>query len=220
MNILSEAFFFPLRNSSLKVYFGLCGLLVLQYGIALLPIISLLNIAFFGYVYATQFKIIFTTGNGYADAPNFPEFNDAWGSMLVPLLKMAGVWIIAFIPCILVIWLLNSSNEMLYWAMVVVALTYIPIGLMIVAMDSFEKALNPILVVQSIRKIGIMYLTIVITLLILRVVLDYIDEAFTGSWVISSLFGAYGIMFTGRLIGSAYREYLSNEIFDSNIREM
>lgn len=43
---------------------GLCSLFLLQFGAMWLSVLSLLNIVFVGYFYATQFKIIFTTGNG------------------------------------------------------------------------------------------------------------------------------------------------------------
>jgi len=72
MSLILEAIYFPLRNSSLKMFFGLCILYIIQFGVQWLPVISLLKIAFIGFIYATQFKIIFTTGNGYQDAPEFP----------------------------------------------------------------------------------------------------------------------------------------------------
>jgi len=38
---------------------------------------------------------------------------------------------------------------------------------------------------------------------------EYLGNAFTGSWIFSSVISAYGIMFSGRLIGCVYRERLS-----------
>ena len=87
MALFLEALYFPLRNSSLKIFVGLCFLYIIQFGVQWLPIISLLNIVFIGYIYATQFKIIFTTGNGYQDAPEFPDFSDFFDNILIPCSK-------------------------------------------------------------------------------------------------------------------------------------
>lgn len=210
MNIIKEALYFPLKNSSLKMFFCLIGLFVLQYFITWLPIISIVSIVFLGYIYATQFKIIFTTGNGHKDAPDFPEFGDLFDSVLIPLVKVAGIWIAGFIPYILIAWNLDTV-ETIDSALLLIPFLYIPMGLMIAAMDDYAKAFNPVVVIQTIRAAGALYWVMIIAFFGLHIGSHVIETLFPASWIVSTLLGAYGIMFTGRLVGAVYRERLADD---------
>ncbi len=214
MSNVVEAFFFPLKNSSLKMYIGLCFLFLLQFAVVWLPILSLLNIVFIGYIYATQFKIIFTTGNGYVDAPEFPEFGDFFDNIFFPLLKVAFVWIVGFIPFILLLWQDACTNDLLCWASIALGFAYVPIGLMIVAMDEITQAINPVVIFSAIRNAGQSYVVLVLTFGGFTIGESFLEDAFAGSWLLGSLLGAYGIMFTARLIGGVYRDRLANDIFE------
>ncbi len=214
MSNVVEAFFFPLKNSSLKMYIGLCMIFLLQFGIVWLPIISLLNFVFLGYIYATQFKIIFATGNGYTDAPEFPEFSDLFDNIFLPLLKVAFVWLFGFLPYILLLWNYDSPSDLLTWALIALGFTYVPIGLMIVAMDEITQAVHPLVIFETIRSAGSSYVMLVITFAAFTIGKNALEGAFAGSWILSSLLGAYGIMFTARLIGSVYRDRLADQIFE------
>ena len=209
--MILEAIYFPLRNSNLKMFIGLCVLFLLQFGVQWLPVISLLSIACLGYIYATQFKIIFTTGNGYADAPEFPDFSDLFDNILIPLIKVTLIWIFAFLPCILVLWQFEDASETLFWGLTALAFCYLPVGLMIAAMDELTKAFNPLVLIACIRKAGSSYVVMVITFGLFSVMRDFLEEAFAGSWIFSSVLGAYGIMFTARLIGGVFRDRLADE---------
>jgi hypothetical protein len=215
MSNVVEALFFPLKNSSLKMFIGLSLLFLLQIAVIWIPIISLLNIVFVGYIYATQFKIIFTTGNGYTDAPEFPDFGDFFDSILFPLLKMAFVWLFGFLPYILVIVLSDSPSDSLLWGLSALGAAYVPIGLMIVAMDEVTKAANPVVIFDAIRRAGWSYAVLVLTFAGFTIGEAILEDAFTGSWLLSSIVGAYGIMFTARLIGGVYRDHLADDSFES-----
>jgi hypothetical protein len=209
MNNILEALYFPLRNRNLKMFFGLCFLYLIQYGVQWLPIISLLNIVFLGYIYATQFKIIYTTGNGYNDAPDFPDFSDFFDNILSPLLKVMLIWIFGFLPLILVLWQVEYPSEALSYGLLALGFSYIPLGLMIAAMDDLSEAFNPIVLFQAIRSAKFSYVSMVVTFGLFWIADSYLEEAFAGSWIFSSLIAAYGIMFTARLIGSVYRDRLA-----------
>ncbi len=196
------------------MFAGLCLLFLLQFAVAWLPVISLLNIVFLGYIYATLFKLIFTTGNGYKDAPEFPEFGDFFDNILFPLIKMAFVWLIAFLPSILLIWQSDFSSAPLTWALIALGFAYVPIGLMIVAMDELTKAINPVVIFEAIRSAGWSYVILVLTFAGFNIGESFLEEAFAGSWILSSLLGAYGILFTGRLIGAVYRDRLAELAFE------
>ena len=214
MSLILEAIYFPLRNSSLKMFFGLCFLYAIQFGVQWLPIISILNIAFIGYIYATQFKIIFTTGNSYTDAPEFPDFSDIFDNILIPLFKVTFIWVVGFLPFILILLQLEELSETLSWALLSLGFLYVPVGLMIAALDELTRALNPMVVMTCIRRAGSSYVVMVLTFGLFTVLHGFIENAFAGSWILNSFISAYGIMFTGRLIGIVYRDRLADEPTD------
>ena len=187
MSHILEALFFPLKNSSLKMFIGLCLFFLLQAAVIWLPVLSLLNITFIGYIYATQFKIIFTTGNGYVDAPDFPEFGDFFDNILFPLLKMIFVWLFGFLPFIVLLWQSDSPNGALLWGLIALGFAYVPIGLMIVAMNDITKAVNPVVIFEAIRNSGWSYLVLALTFAGFTIGESFLEDAFTGSWILSSL---------------------------------
>ena len=83
MNLVLSAFAFPLKKSSLVMLSCLIALSLTQGAIASTPMLigGLLALALGGFIYATFFKIIYTTGNGYQDAPSFPEFSNAFDNI-------------------------------------------------------------------------------------------------------------------------------------------
>ncbi|HAV13380.1 MAG TPA: hypothetical protein DCX06_07825 [Opitutae bacterium] len=208
MNILSESIFFPLQNKNLKMFFCLVGLFILQHFINYAPIISLASYALIGYIYATHLKIIFTTGNGYKDAPDFPDFGDIFDNIAIPLLKVAGVWIAGMLPAILIIWQTDVS-ETAAISLMLTAFLYIPLGLMIAAMDDYSKAFNPVVLIQAIRSAGSSYVIMIVAFMAFSLLSFFLDGAFPASWILEGLIGAYGILFTGRLIGFVFRERIS-----------
>lgn len=215
MSITNEALFFPLKKGNMQMFLCLFGLFVLQFAIMFLPVIGLITFVFLGYIYATQFKIIFTTGNGYAGAPEFPDFGDLFENILSPILKVVLIWIIGFAPAIVItstVYVSDLVAELLFYA----AYLYIPIGMMIAAMDDFVKIFNPAVIIHAIRASGLAYFAMVAGFVGFNVVSGLFEELFPASWILSSLIGAYGIMFTGRLIGAVYRDRLADDIFETS----
>lgn len=194
------------------MFFCLTALFILQYFIAWLPIISVANLIFLGYIYATQFKIIFTSGNGYKEAPDFPEFDNTFDNILMPLVKMICIWLFAYLPLILTYCFLDAYSDLLHLGLLLVAYLYLPIGLMIAAMDSLEKAFNPRIILQSIQAAGGAYIAMVLAFFLMEIITVFFDETFPGSWILGSFVAAYGIMFTGRLIGCVYRDRIDEDL--------
>jgi hypothetical protein len=214
MSNVIEALCFPFKRSSLKMFIGLCLLFLVQFGVAYLPVIGLFTLLFLGYIYATQLTIIFTTGNGYTDAPEFPDFSDIFDSVLMPIIKIVFVWGIGWLPFLLLTWQSDSAHGFATLGTVAFGFAYVPIGLMIVAMDDIGKALNPIVLFGAVRDTGWTYFILVGSFAGFYIGSMFLTEAFAGSWILNSLFGAYGIMFTGRLIGSVYRDRLADNILE------
>lgn len=214
MSIVSEAFFFPLKNTSLKMYFGLVVLYLLQFCMSYVPVFGILTFLFIGYIYATQFKIIFTTGNGYADAPEFPDFGELFDNVLIPLLKVILVSIISFSPYLLYVISTGVPEEWLELLLLLLAFCYMPLGLMIVAMDETMQLFNPVVLLNAIRSAGVAYIAMVLAYGGLSILTSILEEAFAGSWILGSALGAYGILFNGRLIGGVYRDRLAHQEFD------
>ncbi|MGB0414833.1 MAG: hypothetical protein ACPGJU_10360 [Coraliomargarita sp.] len=175
--------------------------------LAIVPIIGwVLGIAMLGYIYATFFKLIYTTGVGYSEAPEFPDFGDAFESMLIPLLKMAIVHLFAYLPYLIFLYQSGGEQPFIELALVLLANCYLPMGLMVIAMDDFTEAFNPVTVIQGIRSAGLVYWLTTIALFGAFTISELLQSAFAGSWILAAAIGSYFIMFKGRLIGSVYRE--------------
>ncbi len=185
-------------------------LIVLHLMIGVLSYVALLGwilgLGLLGFIYATFFKLIYTTGVGYDEAPQFPDFSDPFESMLIPLLKMAIVHLFAYLPYLIFLYQSGGGAPAIEIGLVLLANCYLPIGLMIIAMDDFTEAFNPVTVMQGIRSAGWLYGLTVLVLAGAFIVNDLLQSAFEGSWILSALLGSYFIMFKGRLIGSVYRE--------------
>jgi len=118
---------------------------------------------------------------------------------------------IGFLPFILIIWQLEELSEAMTWGLLALGFCYVPIGLMIAAMDELSKALNPMVLLSCIRRAGSGYVVLIITFGLFTIGNSFIEDAFAGSWIFSSVIAAYGIMFTARLIGCVYRDRLAND---------
>jgi hypothetical protein len=215
MKILFEALAFPFKQSSLRMFLIVCALHGFERLLLNLPVVSMGTLAITGYLFAVQFNLIYTTGNGYKEAPNFPDFSDWFDNILVPLLKVALVWILAFAPALLIWWQLDvSDGEWLDWLPMLFVYCFLPIGLMIVAMDSVAEVVNPVTVLSAIRDAGMDYIWLVLGFGKWIIVSEELDTLFPGSWILGAIFGSYGLMFTGRLIGAVYRDRLALDAFE------
>jgi hypothetical protein len=215
MNILLEALAFPFKRSSMQMFLILCGLHLVEHFLINLPVLSIGTFTITGYLFAVQFNLIFTTGNGYKAAPSFPDFSDWYENILVPLLKVALVWALALAPALLIWWQVEiEEDSWLDWLPMLFVYFYLPIGLMIAAMDNISEVLNPITVFEAIRSAGMDYVWLVLGFGAWVIVSEELDTLFTGSWILGAIFGSYGLMFTGRLIGAVYRDRMANDIFE------
>jgi len=215
MKILFEALAFPFKQRSLRMFLIVCALHGFERLLLNLPVVSMGTLAITGYLFAVQFNLIYTTGNGYKKAPNFPDFSDWFDNILVPLLKVALVWILAFAPALLIWWQLDvSDGEWLDWLPMLFVYCFLPIGLMIVAMDSVAEVVNPVTVLSAIRDAGMDYIWLVLGFGTWIIVSEELDTLFPGSWILGAIFGSYGLMFTGRLIGAVYRDRLALDAFE------
>lgn len=201
------------------MFVGLVLLHLIQYPISYAPVFSILNFVFVGYIYATLFHIIFTTGNGYEHAPDFPDFSSVYESVVIPILKMLLVFLISFGPLIAYSYQAGYLEDSLGWLLLIYACALLPLGLMIVAMDDVTNLFNPLVIFQAIRSSGMAYVTMILTYTVFSYLEIYLDEAFAGSWILSSLIGAYGVLFNGRLIGGVYRDRLAQDelVLDEDI---
>ncbi len=216
MGILIEALAFPFKRSSLQMFLIVCALHGLEHFLLSLPVISIMTLAITGYLFAVQFNLIFATGNGYKEAPDFPDFSDSFENILVPLFKVVVVWLLAFAPALLIWWQLDvDDGSWLNWLPLLFAYGYLPIGLMIAAMDSLTEVIHPVTVFSAIRRSGMDYVWLTLGFGAWLLTSDELDTLFPGSWILGALFGTYGLMFTGRLIGAVYRDRLADDIFEA-----
>jgi hypothetical protein len=168
---------------------------------------GVLALALGGFIYAVYFQIIYTTGNGYEDAPSFPDFSNAFDNMLVPFLKVFLITLLCFLPAGIYTALAGANaNKSITLALILIGHCYFPMGMMIAALDEVGKALNPAIVLQGIRAAGSTYFIMAGAIFGLYTLESIIENSFTGSWIVTGIVTSYGLMFSARLIGSVYKE--------------
>lgn len=170
-------------------------------------IASILSIGLGGFICAIYFQIIYTTGNGYENAPSLPDFSNLYDNILVPFLKVMLVTILSFLPAgIYTAVAYEHANQGIALALVLIGHCYYPMGMMIAAMDEVGKALKPAVILHGIRSAGFTYFAMAAAIFGFYLLESSIENAFSGSWMVTAFVSSYGLMFSARLIGLVYKE--------------
>lgn len=115
----------------------------------------LISIISIGYLYAIMQKIIVHSAQGDDETPNFPDLNEWWPDILQPFLFLLGVFLVSFLPG-LVLLLVSGDNVALKILSIVVlcfGTFYFPMALLAVAVSDNFVALSPHIVVPSMFRV-------------------------------------------------------------------
>src|SRR5688572_4700395 len=129
--LLEDAATYPLRGS---------GWIMILIGSVLSALLSLGSIApgfglaawaaGFAYFTAFYFEIINATVSGSDECPDWPDISDLWGDIFLPVIRCAGVWLIAFMPLTIVLSRMDVESNLLtspaVWAGLAFGAFYFP----------------------------------------------------------------------------------------------
>lgn len=175
----------------------------------------LLQIIFFGYLFAYMQNIIQSTARGDEGEADLPDITNFVEDLLIPCLQLLATVLLSFVPAIgVLIWSFNGGEDWAGTAMVpaiVLGCLYFPMGFLAVAMFDTITALNPMLIVLSIAKVPGQYLAACL----------FLGMAFAIRWfghgllrtiipviivpdIISSFIGLYFLTVQCRILGLLY----------------
>lgn len=172
-----------------------------------------------GYFFSYVQGIIATTGMGDNRGPEWPEFSDWWEDIVIPAIQFTVTNVVVFVPAVL--WLMFAPENLKLAAipLALLGVIYLPMGFLAVAMLDTVFALNPMLIVPSILKVPLAYLTACATLgLILGVQYgtELLAEVVIPIPIVPALIGGsisfYFISVMARILGLLY--YYNREELD------
>ena len=212
--LLPGAFAYPFRGRGKFLLIGGAIFFWVARFLSAVPIFGIVIALFVaGYLCAFMMKVIDSSARGEQEPPNWPDVSDFASDILYPLFLVIGTVAFCFVPAIgLVI-----ARSVYHWETatpVVVAvaagLLYLPMGLMAVALWDSLAALNPLLIIPSILKVPLQYLTACV-LLAAVVGLRYFSGQFVGGaspllvgLPIVDFLGLYFLMVEMRILGLIY----------------
>jgi len=165
------AFGYPFRGSGVFMVIGGSVLYVLLHFCPLMLIIGNLwmkawgmmgGLVLGGYLAAFFQSIIHTTATGDKEMPSMPSVTNLWEDVLIPAFQFSGVLMTCFGPA-LVLAVVSAVSESeiagyAYLPLLLLGCVYFPMGYLAVVLLDSIKALNPLLVFQSIRRVPLEYL--------------------------------------------------------------
>lgn len=165
------AFSYPFHGSGVFMLIGGSVLYVLLHFCPLMLVIGNLwmkawglmgGMVIGGYLAAFFQSIIHTTATGDKEMPSMPSVTNLWEDVLIPMFQFSGVLFACFGPALtLVIMSAVSESSMAAYAYIpflLLGCVYFPMGYLAVVLLDSIKALNPLIVFQSIRRVPLEYL--------------------------------------------------------------
>jgi len=186
-----------------------------------------------GYVLAYMMKIVFSSACGEDDPPDWPDLTSLWEGIFKPIFQFLAVAAIGFLPLIVLMMSLDWTNagplmqlirtypdwgwgdlqgswaslvQALAYILPILGLLYLPMALLAMAMLEWG-GLNPLVVVQAIRRGGASYLMIVGAIAaacLLNWLARVLAIPFVGG-ILRGMINLYCLMATMRLLGLLYR---------------
>lgn len=164
---LTRAFIYPFKGNGIYLLIVATGVFVLLRLLAnVICTIVLIELLFLLYLCAYYVSVIASSAAGDDELPEWPDLTDIWSAIIKPILLLIGNGIVAFMP--MFIWLhffaaslyTTDIASILTTAIVfvILALLYIPMGMLAIAMFNSSEALNPLVIVKAIIKIPLRYL--------------------------------------------------------------
>ncbi len=123
----------------------------------------MLQVMVVGYMFCYMQNIIHSTALGETKMPSLPDITSFWEDILLPCLQLIGVTLISFAPLILFgIYLVTAdarASGAVLMSFSALGCVYFPMAFLAVAMLDTVGAANPMLVLPSILKVPMEYVT-------------------------------------------------------------
>lgn len=166
-------------------------------------------LAMVGYVWVWLLRIVSATADGEDSLPDWPDFSGL-GGMVVQAAVLFLLLALCGIPIALT-WLAGAQSMPALLAALVVGLSCFPMGMLALAMSGSIRALNPLLVVPSIFKVGRGYLVAIGALVVVMLVRLVVERALDGVPLVGGLLlgvaSLYFLVVQARVVGLLYRVY-------------
>lgn len=223
-SMIPGAFVYPFKNGGWLIlvcatlFLGLIDFLTKASkfgGLMLFMRTLMLQVIFLGYMFAYMQNIIQTTARGDESEVSLPDITNFLEDILVPCGQFLVTILFSFAPLLaVIIWYFNGGGEIAGTAVlpaIILGCLYFPMGFLAVAMFDTVTALNPMLVVPSIIKVALQYLTACVLLGIVFLirgfgakVLALIIPIMFVPDIISSFVGIYFLTVQCRILGLLY----------------
>ncbi len=212
-SLLPGAFAYPFQHGGALIL--VCGTVFFAAVEFLKGFSFYLQIVFYGYLFAYMQNVILCTARGDESEADLPDITNFVEDIVVPCLQLLAIVLLSFGPVIgVLIWSYNGGESMAGMAMVpaiILGCLYFPMGFLAVAMFDTITALNPILIVPSIIKVPLQYLTACFFLALVFLVrwfghglLRIIIPIIIVPDIISSFIGLYFLTVQCRILGLLY----------------
>lgn len=210
---LADAFSYPIRGGGWIILVLGAVLAVILDFLQTAPLMGLLvGIFAAGYFGSFYLSIINATMIDRDQVPDWPSFGSFLDDILSPLLRLAGLIILSFLPMIFVFFLGGEPDWALalFLSALIWGCLYFPMATMATLAFGGIGAASPHIVLPAIWRSMPGYLLVVVVLVVAFGLFALVEELassvrYVGSFV-AALVGLYGMMFQGRLIGLLYRD--------------
>ena len=165
------------------------------------------------YLLAYFFKVMTSSADGEEAAPDWPDFSNAFGDIIAPVLKTILVGLVSFTPALLILIIRPAAdwqtNLLIIGGMVILGALYYPMALLAFVMSGRIAGLTPIIVIPAIVKMPLTYLVVLMTYGFL-IVVGALGRGFVNlpvpivGTIISVAIGMYYSMVQMRLLGLMY----------------
>lgn len=220
---VQDALVYPWRDSGwIIILIGavISAALDLIFGFGVLGLVAwFMGLAYFNAFY---FNIVESTISGSDEAPDWPDLSDIPGSILLPMGRTIGVWLISFLPAILVLSLREEGSTLWENPLGVLAMLagafYFPMAILDVIVGNDIRLAMPQHVLPRIRRAMPRYLSLV-GLLVALLILSSVVSSLTSSVPIAGIFVSSGValyfmMAQARLAGLFYRQRMEAEAIE------
>ncbi len=188
---------------------GGLAMFVLRFGMFMIYLVVPLFLAIVGYVWTWLLQVVAATADGEDTLPEWPGFTSIGDSALraLVLFLLAAM---CTVPAV-VVWATGFHSTTLLLAALLVGCAYFPMGMLALAMTESVAALNPLIVVPSIFRVGRGYLLAIAALVGVMVVRLGVEKVLAGFPIVSGLLlGAaslYFLVVQARVVGLLFRVY-------------
>jgi len=169
--LLPSAFSYPFRGGGILVLVVgaiLFGALLFLARLFHIGIAIVFGVVAIGYIFAYMQAILHSTAAGEEELPTLPGMTDVWQDVIIPFFQFLGLTLVCFGPAIALEWWQATSDNPVSNILVIGAnilgCVYFPMAFLAVAMLDSVMAANPLVVIPSICKVPLEYLTTLIVL--------------------------------------------------------